>query len=216
LVENENAILRGIRRRVNASKIAVVGYFSPLPKSPYNRAMAAHSSTAVAIEDMGPEDWDSVRAIYEEGISTGNATFEQSAPTWEKWDAGHLATGRLVARAGNDVLGWAALSPVSTRKVYAGVADLSVYVAERARGRKVGSLLLSELVTASERAGIWTLQAGIFPENTASIALHKRHGFRVVGTRERIGCMDGRWRDVVLMERRSGMVGIEAKDGGKR
>jgi L-amino acid N-acyltransferase YncA len=171
------------------------------------------SSPAIIIEEMSPKDWDAVRAIYEEGISTGNATFEQSAPAWEKWDAGHLAACRLVARAGNEVLGWAALSPVSARKVYAGVADLSIYVAERARGRRVGSLLLAELVAASERAGIWTLQAGIFPENDASIALHQRHGFRVVGTRERIGCMNGGWRDVVLMERRSAVAG-RASDAG--
>lgn len=169
--------------------------------------MNAPAGIGVAIEKMIAEDWNAVRAIYEEGISTGHATFEQSPPTWEKWDAGHFATCRLVARAGNEVLGWAALSPVSVRKVYAGVAEVSVYVAERARGRRVGSLLLSELVAASEHAGIWTLSAGIFPENTASIALHERHGFRVVGTRERIGCMNGRWRDVVLMERRSAIVG---------
>jgi phosphinothricin acetyltransferase len=164
-------------------------------------------AAGIAIEKMTPEDWNAVRAIYEEGIATGNATFEQSSPTWEKWDAGHLAGCRLVARAGNEVLGWAALSLVSVRKVYAGVADLSIYVAQRARGGKIGSRLLAELVAASERAGIWTLNAGIFPENTASMALHKRHGFRVVGTRERIGCMNGRWRDVVLMERRSAIVG---------
>lgn len=173
----------------------------------YNRPMSAPAGTAVAIEKMTAEDWNAVRAIYQEGIATGNATFEQSAPAWDRWDAGHLPTCRLIARAGNEVLGWAALGPVSARKVYAGVAEVSVYVAERARGRKVGSLLLSELVAASERAGIWTLNAGIFPENSASIALHKRHGFRVVGTRERIGYMNGRWRDVVLMERRSSVVG---------
>jgi phosphinothricin acetyltransferase len=165
------------------------------------------AAPAISVEKMAADDWNAVRAIYEEGIATAHATFEQSAPTWEKWDAGHLATCRLVARAGNEVLGWAALSPVSARKVYAGVVEVSVYVAGRARGRKVGSRLLSELVAASERAGIWTLNAGIFPENTASIALHKRHGFRVVGIRERIGCMNGRWRDVVLMERRSAIVG---------
>ncbi len=166
----------------------------------------------IVIDKMTAADWDAVRSIYEEGIATRNATFETSAPDWAKWDAGHLVACRMVARAANEVLGWAALSPVSARKVYAGVADLSVYVAERARGRKVGSRLLSELVAASEDAGIWTLQAGIFPENTASIALHKRHGFRVVGTRERIGCMNGRWRDVVLMERRSKLVGSDSPD----
>jgi L-amino acid N-acyltransferase YncA len=151
---------------------------------------------------MRAEDWDSVRAIYIQGIAAGNATFEKSAPEWEVWDAAHLPSCRLVARSGGDVQGWAALSPYSRRQVYAGVAEVSVYVAEAARGRGVGQALLSALVTESERQGIWTLQAGIFPENAASIRLHKRFGFRVVGTRERIGQMDGRWRDVVLMERR--------------
>jgi phosphinothricin acetyltransferase len=160
------------------------------------------------IEPMTPGDWDSVRAIYLEGIATGNATFERSAPDWERWDAGHLQSCRLLARAAGEVLGWAALSPVSGRCVYGGVAEVSVYVAERARGRGIGSLLLSELVAASERSGIWTMQAGIFPENQASIALHQRAGFRIVGVRERLGSMDGRWRDVVLMERRSAIVGV--------
>jgi len=156
---------------------------------------------------MTAEDWEAVRAIYLEGIATGNATFETAAPDWEKWDAGHLQACRFVARVQGEIVGWAALSPVSARKVYAGVTEVSVYVAERARSKKVGSRLLAELVKASEREGIWTLNAGIFPENTASIELHKRHGFRVVGTRERIGCMNGRWRDVTLMERRSQVVG---------
>jgi len=175
--------------------------------------MNAPGSLAVVIEKMSADDWAAIRAIYEEGIATGNATFEQSAPTWEKWDAGHLATCRLVARAGSEVLGWAALSPVSGRCVYAGVAEVSVYVAAGARNRKLGSRLLAALVAASENAGVWTLQAGIFPENVPSIELHKRCGFRVVGTRERLGCMNGRWRDVVLMERRSAIVGGEAEAG---
>ena len=156
---------------------------------------------------MAAGDWDYVRAIYLEGIATGNATFEKSAPDWEKWNAGHLQRCRLLARAAGEVLGWAALSPVSSRCAYGGVAEVSVYVAGRARGRGIGSLLLSELVAASERNGIWTLQASIFPENQASIALHRRAGFRVVGIRERLGSMDGRWRDVVLMERRSAVTG---------
>jgi L-amino acid N-acyltransferase YncA len=151
---------------------------------------------------MRTGDWDSVRAIYIQGIATGNATFEQAAPEWETWDAAHLPFCRLGARADGEVLGWAALSPYSRRPVYAGVAEVSVYVAEAARGRGIGRALLSALVTESGQRGIWTLQAGIFPENVASIRLHERLGFRVVGTRERIGCMDGRWRDVVLMERR--------------
>lgn len=158
---------------------------------------------------MAPGDWDTVRAIYQEGIATGHATFEHSVPDWGRWDAGHLPICRLVARANSKVLGWAALSPVSSRPVYAGVAEVSVYVAEQARGRGIGFQLLSALVEASEEQGIWTLQAGIFPENKASIELHKRCGFRIVGTREKIGRMNGRWRDTVMMERRSSAIGTE-------
>ncbi|HEV2520870.1 MAG TPA: GNAT family N-acetyltransferase [Candidatus Acidoferrales bacterium] len=156
---------------------------------------------------MAEQDWPSVRAIYSEGIGTGNATFETSPPEWLTWDAGHLRVCRLVARSGGSVLGWAALSRVSDRCVYAGVAEVSVYVAERARGQGIGSRLLDALVKASEHEGIWTLQAGIFPENIPSIELHKRQGFRIVGTREKLGLMDGRWRDVLLMERRSTVSG---------
>jgi len=152
-------------------------------------------------------DWAGVRAVYLEGIVTGNATFETSAPEWERWDMGHRRDCRLVAGDDAGVIGFAALSPVSARPVYAGVAEVSVYVAERVRGQGVGARLLEELVRASEAAGVWTLQAGIFPENAASLGLHARFGFRVVGTRERIGRRDGRWRDVVLMERRSTSVG---------
>ncbi len=149
-----------------------------------------------------------VRAIYLEGIATGNATFEQTAPDWENWDAGHLAGVRFVARSdAAHVLGWATLSGVSSRCVYAGVAEVSLYVAESARGRGVGQMLMARLIADSEAEGIWTLQAGIFPENIASIALHERAGFRIVGTRERLGQMNGRWRDVVLMERRSAVAG---------
>ena len=152
---------------------------------------------------MAARDWAEVRAIYLEGIETGNATFQTMAPEWEQWDAAHLAECRLVARAEDGVAGWAALSMVSTRAVYAGVAEVSVYVAARARGQGVGKLLLGGLIAESERHGFWTLQAGIFPENEASIGLHRAMGFRVVGVRERLGCLNGRWRDVVLMERRS-------------
>jgi len=157
---------------------------------------------------MRAGDWGSVRSIYLAGIATGEATFEKSAPTWESWDAAHLQSCRLVARSGDRIEGWAALSPYSRRQVYAGVAAVSVYVSEAARGQGTGAALLAALITASENDGIWTLQAGIFPENTASVRLHQRFGFRVVGTRERIGWMDGRWRDVLLMERRSGVVGV--------
>jgi L-amino acid N-acyltransferase YncA len=153
---------------------------------------------------MQPGDWESVRAIYIEGIATGNATFEKTAPEWEVWNDAHLSFCRFVARKDSAIVGWAALTPWSRRPVYAGVAEVSVYVAEAARGHGIGAALLGAPITGSEQQGIWTLQAGIFPENIPSIELHKRLGFRIVGTRERIGCMDGRWRDVVLMERRTG------------
>jgi phosphinothricin acetyltransferase len=156
---------------------------------------------------MRQEDWPAERAIYLEGIATGNATFEQTAPEWEKWNAGHLLAARIVARSNGTVLGWAALSGVSSRCVYAGVAEVSIYVAERARGRGVGRQLMARLVADSEAEGMWTLQAGTFPENVASVALHERAGFRIVGKRDRLGQMNGRWRDVVLMERRSAVAG---------
>ena len=161
-----------------------------------------------SIRPMAPPDWPGVRAVYLEGIATGNATFETEAPQWDRWDAAHSAACRLVAENAGAVLGFAALSPVSARRVYAGVAEISVYVAEQARGSGIGGALLSELVRASEAAGFWTLQAGIFPENHASLRLHEKCGFRVLGVRERVGCMAGRWRDVVLLERRSVVVGV--------
>jgi L-amino acid N-acyltransferase YncA len=159
-------------------------------------------------EDLKPEDWSAVRAIYEEGIATRNATFETQVPTWEDWDASHLRDCRLVARKGGYVVGWGALSPVSGRSVYAGVAEVSVYVAAAAQGQGVGKRLLRALIGVSERQGIWTLQAGIFPENRASIALHESCGFRKVGIRARIGQLEDVWRDVVLLERRSDTVGV--------
>jgi phosphinothricin acetyltransferase len=162
----------------------------------------------VEIVTMRPEDWLIVREIYCEGIATGNATFETVAPDWETWDEKHHKDCRLLARDNGRILGWAALSPVSSRRVYAGVAEVSVYVAASARGHGVGKALLQLLVQQSERAGIWTLQAGIFPENTASIALHKSCGFREVGQRHRLGQLAGVWRDVLLLERRSSTVGI--------
>ena len=159
------------------------------------------------IVSMCAEDWLAVEKIYRQGIATENATFETESPGWESWNANHLLHSRLIARDRHGVLGWAALSPVSTRRVYAGVADLSIYIADAARGKGIGKSLLNALVDESEHNGIWTLQAGIFPENTTSLALHKSSGFREVGRRERIGQMKGLWRDVILLERRSRVAG---------
>jgi L-amino acid N-acyltransferase YncA len=155
------------------------------------------------IAALGPEHWGAVARIYAEGIATGNATFETEVPSWESWEAAHLPDQRVVAVDGGEVAGWAAMSLVSGRCVYAGVVESSVYIAESARGRGVGRALMEELIRRSEAAGIWTIQTGIFPENTASLALHERVGFRVVGLRERLGEHHGRWRDVVFLERRS-------------
>lgn len=160
------------------------------------------------IDSMSPEDWDDVRRIYLEGIATGDATFETEAPAWERWDATHRPGERFVARDGGAVLGWAALSAVSDRCVYGGVAEVSVYVAAAARGKGIGAALLQRLIDASEEAGVWTLQAGIFPENRGSLALHERLGFRQVGRRERLGKLKDLWRDVLLLERRSVRAGV--------
>jgi L-amino acid N-acyltransferase YncA len=155
------------------------------------------------IRAMEPRDWPAVKTVYEQGIATKAATFETAVPSWEEWDAGHLVDLRLVAEERGEVVGWAALSPVSRRPCYAGVAENSVYVAEAARGRGVGAALLTRLLAEADEAGFWTIQTSIFPENAASVELHRRCGFRVVGTRERIGQLDGVWRDTVLMERRA-------------
>ncbi len=166
------------------------------------------------IDKMEPNDWKHVCAIYLEGISTGHATFDPQTPDWESWDADHLPQCRFVAQIGEEIAGWASLSPVSERCVYAGVAEVSVYVAPEHQEQGIGSALLAALIAESEKVDIWTLQAGIFPENTASLALHKRHGFREVGYREKLGKMEfgqleGTWRDVVLLERRSRIVGTD-------
>jgi phosphinothricin acetyltransferase len=157
---------------------------------------------------MQPPDWEDVRRIYAEGIASGHATFETEPPGWAEWNEGHLADCRFVAVLDEAVVGWAALSPVSDRCVYAGVAEVSVYVDDEARGRGVGGKLMEALVGGSEEQGIWTLQAGVFPENEASVRVHTRVGFRLVGRRERLGQMDGVWRDVFLLERRSQRVGV--------
>jgi phosphinothricin acetyltransferase len=163
--------------------------------------------TVARIVRMTEQHWPAVREIFAQGIAAGNATFEITVPEWAQWDARHLATCRLVALHEQQVLGWAALSPVSVRHVYRGVAEVSVYIDEGTRGQGVGTALLQALVTDSERNGIWTLQAVIHASNSISIRLHDNAGFRIVGTRERIGCLHGRWLDTVLMERRSKVVG---------
>jgi phosphinothricin acetyltransferase len=152
--------------------------------------------------------WPAVKAIYEAGLATGNASFQTSAPSWEEWDAAHLKHCRLVSLDGNDITGWAALTPVSGRCVYAGVAEVSVYVAAGHRGKKIGENLLKALIGDSEEHDIWTLQAGIFPENFASIKIHLNAGFHQIGVREKIGKHNGVWRDTVLLEKRSKKVGI--------
>jgi L-amino acid N-acyltransferase YncA len=189
---------------------------TPRPSQPTTHATAHRSGTGgpgLRIERLQASDWPQVAAIYAEGIATGNATFETAPPTWERWDASHLPDHRLVARDGSAggrggmVVAWAALAPVSDRCVYAGVAENSIYVAASVHGRGVGRQLLAALLEGAERAGIWTVQTGIFPENAASLALHRRCGFRVVGVRERLGQLHGRWRDVLLLERRSTLAG---------
>jgi L-amino acid N-acyltransferase YncA len=162
----------------------------------------------IAFDFMSPFDWEAIKKIYEEGIATGNATFQQSAPTWEDWNNSHLQHSRIVAKKESNVLGWAALTPGSNRCVYAGVAEVNVYVSDKARGKGLGKQLLQRLIEESEANGIWTLQAGIFPENTPSIKIHEACGFRIFGIRERIGKMNGVWRDNLQLESRSKTVGI--------
>jgi phosphinothricin acetyltransferase len=157
----------------------------------------------VRIRPLTRDDWAAVERIYAEGIATGEATFETEPPTWEEFDAGRLAEHRLVAEEAGEVVGWAAVSPTSQRECYAGVVEHSVYVAEAARGRGIGAKLMAALVASTDAAGIWTIQTSIFPENAASLALHERVGFRVVGRRERIAQLDGVWRDTLLLERRA-------------
>ena len=172
-------------------------------------AIAESIGTNVEIGEMHDADWDAVRAIYAEGIATGNASIETEPPAWEIWNARHWKRCRLVARSGGAVVGWVALGPYSMRVAYHGVAEISIYVAARERGKGIGRMLLQAVIAESERQGIWTLQAGIFPENDISIALHTKFGFRVVGTRERLGKLNGEWRNVVLLERRSTVAGVD-------
>ncbi|MFC1564844.1 GNAT family N-acetyltransferase [candidate division KSB1 bacterium] len=168
----------------------------------------------IEIDPLTFQDWEQVRVIFIEGIASGHATFETEAPDWEEWDRSHIKSCRFTAKEGNQILGWAALSPVSGRCIYSGVAEISVYVGKDHHGKGIGTKLLAKLIESSEKAGIWTLQAGIFPENTASIMIHKKLGFREVGCREKLGKMTygemkGKWRDVVILERRSNKTGID-------
>jgi L-amino acid N-acyltransferase YncA len=156
-----------------------------------------------AIREMRASDWPAVERIYAEGIATGDATFETEPPAWDAFDAGRLPGHRLVAVEGDEVVGWAALSPTSARACYAGVVEHSVYVSATARGRGIGRELLDALLASADDAGLWTVQTSIFPENIASLALHERAGFRVVGRRERIAQLNGAWRDTLLLERRA-------------
>jgi L-amino acid N-acyltransferase YncA len=162
--------------------------------------MVVAAPPSVLLRELTREDWTAVADIYWDGMRDGLATFETEVPSWGEWDAAHLPEHRLVAELEGDVVGWAALSPASARRCYSGVAENSVYVAERVRGRGIGRMLLEALMTGARRAGIWTIQTSIFPENPASLALHERCGFRVVGTRERIAKRDGIWRDTVFLE----------------
>lgn len=171
-------------------------------------AEGTQEATATLISALEPRHWARVRDIYLEGLATGQATFETRPPDWSEWDHAHLPRPRLVATRNGDVVGWVALCPVSRRKCYAGVAEVSIYVASAVQGQGVGRLLLEELVSASESSGIWTLQAVIFPQNLQSIRLHERCGFRIVGRRERIAQRNGIWQDTLLLERRSAIVGM--------
>jgi L-amino acid N-acyltransferase YncA/DNA-binding transcriptional ArsR family regulator len=182
-------------------------FLPPLP--PFPESAGSPGPIGLAIRRMSPRDAARVLAVYQAGLDAGDATFETAVPSWADFDAARLPGHRHVATADDtgELLGWVAVSPVSARNVYAGVVEHSVYVAPEARGRGVGGALLEALIDSTEAAGIWTIQSGIFPENTASLRMHERKGFRVVGVRERIGCHDGRWRDVVLVERRSALAG---------
>jgi L-amino acid N-acyltransferase YncA len=185
-----------------------------LPNTGENAGLGERSNMEYKITKMIPEDWEQVKLIYQEGILTGNATFENDAPDWDKWDSCHIPACRFVARLGAEIFGWAALSPVSNRCVYSGVAEISVYVKKKYQKQGVGNTLLAAIINASELDGIWTLEAGIFPENTKSINLHKKYGFREIGRKMKLGKMvygpyKGVWRDVFLLERRSKTVGID-------
>lgn len=166
------------------------------------------SASKIQFRKLEEKDWEPVAEIYLQGILTGNATFQQEVPSWEEWDKAHLKTCRLVAELHHKIVAWAALTSVSDRCVYGGVAEVSVYVSSDFSGKNIGTLLLDQLIKESEKNGVWTLQAGVFPENKASCRIHEKLGFRQVGYREKIGKLKGVWRDVLLFERRSKIVGI--------
>jgi L-amino acid N-acyltransferase YncA len=157
----------------------------------------------IIFRPMIKTDWPQIAEIYKQGIETGNATFETQVPSWEKWDSSHIQSCRIVAQIEDNIVGWAALVPVSTRKVYSGVGEVSIYISNKYQGLKIGSSLLRQLIDESEKNGFWTLQAGIFPENKSSLRIHESNSFRIVGFREKIGQMNEIWRDTVLLERRS-------------
>ena len=162
----------------------------------------------VNFKPMTEEDWPQVAEIYWQGIETHNATFESQLPTWEKWDSSHTKTCRILATIENIVVGWAALVPISAREVYSGAGEVSIYVSDKFQGKGIGTNLLEQLIDESEKNGFWTLQAVIFPENKSSMTMHEKQGFRIVGYRERIGQMNGTWRNTILLERRSEKIGI--------
>ena len=162
----------------------------------------------IQFRKLAKPDWETASKIYQEGINTGNATFETKVPNWDAWDSDHLKNCRIVASIENKIIGWSALSPVSSRCVYGGVGEVSVYVTSEYSGQKIGTKLLRRLICESEKNGIWTLQAGIFPENKGSLIIHERLGFRKVGYREKIGKLNGIWRDTILLERRSKLIGM--------
>jgi len=162
----------------------------------------------VEIQQMKPSDWLAVADIYKQGIETGMATFETKVPEWDQWNENHIESCRLIAKINENTVGWAALSTVSSRCVYGGVAEVSVYVSSQVRGKKIGEYLLRNLIDQSEEQGYWTLQSGIFPENLSSIRLHEKLGFRKIGYKERIGQLDGDWKDNILMEKRSNKKGL--------
>lgn len=165
-------------------------------------------NTDIIINEMIPSDWGQVKEIFMEGILTANATFRTEAPTWDEWDKGHLKNCRFVAKQNGEVVGWVALTPISSMLAFSGVVEVSIYISASAAGMGVGSRLLQQVIDSSEQNKIWTIQAMIFPENIASINLHRKFGFEEVGTRKQMGRLNGVWRDVVLLERRSNKVGV--------